>query len=112
MTTVARDIFSRLGAGRPPPIEETKPQLGRAAVKARLKTLLTDVLANGPAPTTLVLERGGAHGFSRKQLYCARQQMNIVAFKEVGKRHGCWFLALPQYAGYPGTANEQPQKTP
>ena len=38
--------------------------------------------------------------------------MNIVAFKEVGKRHGCWFLALPQYAGYPGTANEQPQKTP
>src|SRR6478752_5128560 len=102
MTAVARDIFKRLSAGRPPPTEETKPQLGRAAVKARLKTLLTDVLANGPAPTTLVLERGGAHGSTRKQLWCARERMKIVAFKETGPR-GRWFLALPQHTGHPGT---------
>jgi hypothetical protein len=102
-------LFERLNRGRPPQIEEAvEPQLRRADPKARLKTLLTDVLANGPAPTTLVQERGAAHGFSRKQLYCARQQMKIVAFKEVGKRHGSWFWALPQHAGYPGTAKEQP----
>jgi hypothetical protein len=110
---MAKDIFDRLSAGRPLQIEEAiKPQPGRAALKARLKTLLTDVLANGPAPTTLVQERGAAHGFSRKQLWDAREKMKIVAFKEIGKRHGRWFLALPQHAGYPGTADEQPQKTP
>ena len=91
---MARDIFSRLGAGRPPPIEETKPQLGRAAVKARLKTLLTDVLANGPVPATLVEERGAAHGLTRKQLRYAREQMNIIAIKEVGKTHGRWLWRL------------------
>ena len=91
---MARDIFSRLSAGRPPPIEETKPQLGRAAVKARLKTLLTDVLANGPVPATLVEERGAAHGFTRKQLRYAREQMNIIAIKEVGKTHGRWLWRL------------------
>ena len=79
---------------------------------ADLKTFLIGRPDDGPSPTTLIQERGAAHGFSRKQLYCARQQMNIVAFKEVGKRHGRWFWGLPQHAGYPGTANEQPQKTP
>ena len=107
------DIFERLGRGRPPPTEEaSKPQLRGADPKAQLKTLLADVLANGPAPTTLVQERGAAHGFSKKQLWDAREKMKIVAFKEIGKRHGRWFLALPQHAGYPGTADEQPQKTP
>jgi hypothetical protein len=103
------NLFERLDKGRLPPTEEAiKTQLRRADPKARLKTLLTDVLANGPAPTTLVQERGAAHEFSRKQLYCARQRMNIVAFKEAGKRHGSWFWALPQHAWY----HERPQRTP
>ena len=102
-------LFERLDNGRPPPPEKTIKQPRRSD---NPKTLLMDVLANGPVPTTLVQERGAAHGFSRKQLYCARQQMNIVAFKETGKTHGRWFWALPQHAGYPDTANEQPQKTP
>ena len=93
------NLFDRLSAGRPPEPEGViKSQPGRAALKARLKTLLTDVLANGPAPTTLVQERGAAHGFSRKQLYCARQRMKIIAFKEAGKPHGRWFWILPQHA--------------
>jgi hypothetical protein len=106
-------IFERLDKGRLSPAEEAiKPHPRRADPKASLKAILTDVLANGPAPTTLVQERGAAHGFSRKQLYCARQRMNIVAFKEAGKRHGSWFWALPQHAWYPNTANERPQRTP
>jgi hypothetical protein len=101
-------LFERLDRGRPP----TEEPIKQSRKNADQKTFLLDVLAYGPAPTTLIQERGAAHGFSRKQLYCARQQMNIVAFKEVGKRHGRWFWGLPQHAGYPGTANEQPQKTP
>ena len=98
-------LFERLAKDRPSQIEETfKPQPRRADSKARLKTLLADVLANGPAPTTLVQERGAAHGFTRKQLWRTREQMKIVAFKETGKPRGRWFLALPQHAGYPGTA--------
>jgi hypothetical protein len=95
---VAKDIFDRLARGRPPQIEGTaSPQTGRVGQKARLKTILTDVLANGPAPTTLVLERGAAHGFTRKQLWSTREQMKIVAFKETGKLCGRWFLVLPQH---------------
>ena len=107
---MAKDIFERLAEGRPAP-EEVISQLRRGEPKARLKTLLTDVLAAGPAPTTLVQERGAAHGFSRKQLYCARQRMRIVAFKETGKPCGCWFWALPQHVWGPNTANERPRKT-
>jgi hypothetical protein len=80
------------------PKEEPPPPLERLIKHSRrhadLKTFLRDVLANGPVPAALVEERGAAHGFSKKQIYCARQQMNIVAFKEIGKTHGRWFLAL------------------
>jgi hypothetical protein len=62
---------------------------------ANIKTFLMDILANGPVPATLVEERGAAHGFSKKQLYCAREQMNIASFKEVGKLHGPWYWVLP-----------------
>ena len=109
------NLFERLAQGRPPQIEEIiKPQIRtrKAELKSRLKTLLTDVLANGPAPTTLVHQRAAAHGFSRKQLWSTRERMKIVAFKEEGKPHGRWFLALPQHVSLPSTTDEQPQKTP
>ena len=100
MAAVARDIFDRLNAGRLSPTEEaTKLQLRKGNPKTRLKIILMDVLASGPAPTTIVLERGQAHGFTRKQLWAAREKMKIVAFKETGKTYGRWFLALPQHAG-------------
>ena len=87
------NLFERLDRGRPPPEEPVKqPRRGDDR-----KTFLLDVLANGPVPTALVHQRGAAHGFTRKQLWCAREQMKIVAFKEVGKIRGRWFLALPQH---------------
>jgi hypothetical protein len=76
---------------RPSPLEKLIKQSRK---NANLKTLITDVLANGPAPATLVEERAAAHGFTEKQLRCAKEQMNIVVFKETGKRHGRWVWAL------------------
>ena len=82
----------------PAPIEETTgPRRKRANSKARLKILLTDVLANGPAPTAIVYQRGAAHGFTKKQLWDIREKMRIVAFKETGIPRGRWFLALPEH---------------
>jgi hypothetical protein len=108
MTTTGGDgpsVFAKYIDGpenaRPAPLENLIKQSRR---HADLKTFLIDVLMNGPAPTTLVQERGAAHGFTRKQLWSTREQMKIVAFKETGKPRGRWFLALPQHAGYPSTA--------
>ena len=84
-------LFERLDKGRPPPTEEAIKQPRRGDDQ---KTFLLDVLANGPVPATLIEARGAAHGFSRKQLSYARQQMNIVAFKEVGRLNGRWFWRL------------------
>jgi hypothetical protein len=61
------------------------------------KTFITDVLVNGPVPVITVLERGAARGLTRKQILYAREQMNIIAFKETGRQHGCWFWSLPQH---------------
>jgi hypothetical protein len=95
------DIFARLRKERPPQIAETaKPQPRKSVLRARLKTLLMDVLANGPVPTTIVYERGAAHGFTKKQLWATRVRMKIVAFKEE-KYHGRWFLALPHQVQQP-----------
>jgi hypothetical protein len=99
---VGKDIFERLDKGRPPPTEETTEQSRRHAGQ---KALIKDVLANGPAPATLVEERGAAHGFTKKQLSYARLQMRVVSFKETGKPGGRWFWALPQHVWHPGTAS-------
>jgi hypothetical protein len=88
---MAKDIFKRLSAGRPP--EEPIKQPHRRDDR---KTFLVDILMNGPVPTTLVYQRGAARGFTKKQLWDAREKMKIVAFKETGKHGGRWFLALPQ----------------
>ena len=101
MTAVVKDIFERLARGRPPPTQEAIKQPHR---REDPKNLLKDVLANGPAPATLVEERGAAHGFTKKQLSYARRQMRVVSFKEVGKINGRWFWALPQHVWHPGTA--------
>jgi hypothetical protein len=94
------NLFERLSAGRPPPPEEPvkQPRWGDDR-----KTFLVDVLMNGPVPTTLVHQRGAAHGFTRKQIWSTREKMKIVAFKETGKPRGRWFLALPQHRGRPDT---------
>src|SRR5215471_6115475 len=101
-TTTVVTLFERLEKGRPPPTEEAIKQSRRHAGQ---KALIRDVLANGPAPATLVEERGAAHGFTKKQLSYARRQMRIVSFKEVGKINGRWFWALPQHVWHPGTAS-------
>jgi hypothetical protein len=80
------------------PKEEPPPPLERLIKHSRrnadLKTFLLDVLANGPVPATLVEERGAAHGFTKRQLRYTREQMNIISFKETGKRGGCWLWVL------------------
>ena len=77
---------------RPSPLERIVQQSRR---HADLKAFLLDVLLGGPVPVTLIVERGTAHGFTEKQLRYAREQMNIVAFKETGRPHGHWLWVLP-----------------
>src|SRR5215475_13587095 len=94
-------LFERLDKGRPPPTAEAIKESRRHAGQ---KALIKDVLANGPAPCTVVEERGAAHGYTKKQIGYARRQMRVVSFKETGKVGGRWFWALPQHV-WPGTAS-------
>ena len=98
---VARDIFERLGKGRP----QIEKPIKRPRMGDDRKNFLVDVLMNGPVPTTRVYQRGSEHGLTKKQIWSTREKMKIVAFKETGKRGGRWFLALPQHAGYLSTKN-------
>jgi hypothetical protein len=91
MTTVSKNIFERLNKGRPP-IEEASKQPPHR--REDPKIFLKDILANGPAPVTLVEERGAARGFTWIQIRYARRQMKIISFKGPGKNGG-WFWALP-----------------
>ena len=84
-------LFERLDKGRPPQIEEPVKQSRRHASQ---KALIKDVLANGPAPATLVQERGRERGFSKIQIRYAMRQMKIISFKGPGKGGG-WFWVLP-----------------
>jgi hypothetical protein len=92
MTAVAKDIFERLARGRPPPTQEAIKQPPRR--REDPKIFLKDILAAGPAPATLIEERGAAHGFSKIQIRYARRQMKIISFKGPGKG-GRWFWVLP-----------------
>jgi hypothetical protein len=89
-------VFSKYIDGpeneRPSPLEKMIQQSRR---HADLKIFLMDILASGPVLATLVEKRGAVHGFTEKQIRHAREQMNIIAFKEVGKTHGRWFWVLP-----------------
>ena len=93
MITIGNDgpsVFARYIDGpenaRPSPPET----LVKQSRKTDLKIFLRDILANGPVPATLIKKRGAAHGFSKGQIWCAKQHMNIVAFKETRPR-GRWF---------------------
>jgi hypothetical protein len=88
---VAKDLFDRLRESRPAIEGVIKQPLRR---RENPKTLLKDVLANGPVPATLVEERGAAHGFTKIQIRYARRKMNIISFKGPGKDGG-WFWVLP-----------------
>ena len=79
---MAKDIFKRLSAGRPPAEEAIKQPRRREDPKIFLK----DILANGPAPATLVIERGAERGFTKRQITYAREQMKLIALKGPGKR--------------------------
>jgi hypothetical protein len=91
----ARYIADSLEKERQPPAEIKPRKPTRRTVDP--KTFITDVLVNGPVPVITVLERGAARGLTKKQIKYAREQMQVVAFKEIGRRHGCWFWALPQH---------------
>ena len=84
-------LFERLNKGRPSSVETAIRQPRRSADR---RTFLLDMLANGPVPATTIEARGAAHGFTRKQLRYVREQMNIVAFKEVGRLNGRWFWRI------------------
>ena len=86
---MAKDIFERLNKRQP--IERTIEQPRR---REDPKIFLKDILANGPAPATLVEEPGAERGFTKIQIRYARRQMKIISFKGPGE-HGCWFWVLP-----------------
>ena len=101
---MARDIFKRLSAGRPPAEMATRQPRRREDPKIFLK----DILAAGPARATLVIERGAERGFTKRQITYAREQMKLIALKETGKYGGRWFWVLPHdNRGVPA-----PQATP
>ena len=79
---------------RPSPSSPLESLIKQSRRHADLKTFLLDVLTNGPAPATLVEERGAARGFTKMQIRHARRRMNIISFKKTGKR-GCWLWVLP-----------------
>jgi len=86
---VTKSIFERLAKGRPLTEVASKQPRRREDPKIFLK----DILANGPAPVTLIIERGAERGFSWVQIRYARRQMKIISFKGPGKDGG-WFWVL------------------
>src|SRR6478672_8909369 len=92
MTEMAKDIFKRLSAGRPPPTEGAIKQPPRR--REDPKIFLKDILAAGPAPVNLVIERGAARGFSKRQITYARERLKIISLKGPGMSRG-WFWVLP-----------------
>ena len=101
VTTVARDIFRRLRAGRLPAAEESAKQprkntdrVSRWKRKTDADIFLKRVLTNGPMPTAVIEELGAARRFSKRQLECAKQRIGATAFKKKGKLRGCWFWTL------------------
>jgi hypothetical protein len=63
---------------------------------------LSDILANGPVPVTIIEEHAATRGFSKDQLFRARRKMGAVRFKEKGTLEGGWFWALAEHAPQEG----------
>jgi hypothetical protein len=78
-------LFERLAQEWPPSTEKSEPATEKSKLPIELdsdrvliaihgqphrsidlKTIIRDILINGPAPATLVMERGEAHGFTAK----------------------------------------------
>jgi hypothetical protein len=98
-------IFDLLGKERPAAKEIEQPRRN-----ADLRAFLLDILMDGPVPTTLVIERGVARGFTKKQITYARAKMKITALKET-KRWGRWMWVLmpparPVHPTSDGTTND------
>jgi hypothetical protein len=92
-------IFSRYVEGAPEKeLQQPVVIKPRKAIPRMVdpKNFIRDVLLNGPVPTKNVLARGAERGLTRKQIWRAREQLEIIAFKEIGPR-GPWFLALPHH---------------
>jgi hypothetical protein len=89
MTAVTKDIFERLKKRQP-----TERAIEQPRRREDPKIFLKDILANGPAPANLIIERGAERGFSWVQIRYARRQMKIISFKGLGK-YGRWFWVLP-----------------
>ena len=68
---MAKDIFKRLSAGRPPGRNDDQTTPRR---REDPKIFLKDILADGPAPATLVIERGAERGFTKIQITYARDR--------------------------------------
>jgi hypothetical protein len=91
MRATVANIFNLLDERRP----RAEEKLEQPRRNADLRAFLLDTLANGPVPTTTVVERGVARGFTVRQILSVRAQMkNIIALKETGRRFGCWMWAL------------------
>jgi hypothetical protein len=85
-------LFERLDKGR---LQPTEGVIKHAPPRREdPKIFLKDILANGPAPVNLVIERGAKRGFTKRQITYAREQMKLIALKGPGKS-GCWFWVLP-----------------
>jgi hypothetical protein len=98
-------IFDLLNKARPLTKEIEQPRKN-----ADLRAFLLDILMDGPVPTTLVIERAMARGFTKKQITYARVKMKIAALKET-KRWGRWMWVLmpparPVYPTSDGTTND------
>jgi hypothetical protein len=78
-----------------PSAAEIKP---RKAIRRIVdpKNFILDVLVNGPVPTVTILRRGAERGLTKRQITWAKENMDIIAFKEIGQR-GPWFWALPHH---------------
>jgi putative DNA primase/helicase len=83
-------------------VDITADQAVAAAMPSKSKErggavmFLMDMVARGPAPISLIEERGSAHGYSPDQLKRAKQKLGVCTFRERGKIDGSWFWALPE----------------
>jgi len=68
------------------------------------KNFILDVLTNGPVPTKIILARGAQRGLTKRQITWAKENMEIIAFKETGAR-GPWFWTTSDNLGHKNPKN-------
>jgi len=104
MTAVAKDIFKRLAPGQPQQVKKTTERqpknagfVAQGEKDAKIKSFLMDILAKGPVPATTIQKRGAAQGFTRKQLWRAKQLIGIISFKKGQGFESRWLWARAQH---------------